>query len=38
VRVWVERYLEHIASVVAQPTATVGRSDLAFVVGDLTSG
>ena len=35
VRVWVERYAEHIASAVAQSTATIGRIDLVVVAGDI---
>jgi len=38
VRVWVERYAKHIASAIAQPTATIGRTDLAIVAGDLAVG
>jgi len=36
--VWVERYEEHITSVVAWPAAIVTRIDLAVVVGDLATG
>ena len=36
--IWVERYAEHIASATVRLVATVERTDLAIVAGDLAVG